>query len=73
MAEIKASTGRIKGEHRRTPLTMPPVSSVSAAAAAAPHLLAWSPLLIHPWGPLLSASWYNPAALRTALGHAGLV
>lgn len=54
----------IKSKIESGGLRMPPVSV--AAASVAP-LLAWSPLLIHPWGPLIPSAWCNPAAIRNAL------
>lgn len=51
---------------------MPPASSTSmAAAVAAAPLLAWPPLLFHPWASaLLPGGWCSPAsaaAFRNAL------
>ncbi|KAL3265628.1 hypothetical protein HHI36_009833 [Cryptolaemus montrouzieri] len=47
---------------------MPPANiNVSASSSAAAALLAWPPLLLHPWAPaLLPGAWCSPA-MRSAL------
>lgn len=46
-----------------TPVSIPTASQASAAAA----LLAWPPLLLHPWGPALLPGAWCSSAIRSAL------